>query len=125
MPSFLVILAQAASGGDQSSNLLGIAALVAALVPLILGIIAYARRQPSGEGVAAELVDDARDRVNRLKDDIVELNGSLARCRAARASMDKDIEVLRAQSQLKDMEIGSLQGRLADCRKALEEAKPE
>lgn len=112
----LTNIAQAAPPGDQSGNLLGIAAIVAAIVPLILGLIAYYRR--SGPSPDPGLVDDAHRRVELLRADIADLTKSLEQCRAER-------RVMTAEAKVKDMEIGSLQGRLADCRKALEEAGGE
>lgn len=103
----LALIAQAAAP-DQSSNLLAIAALIAAVVPLGVAAITYARRDRSD----TPLDEDAVERVKRLKADIAELTRNVEDCRRER-------RVEHAEGRVKDMHIGSLEAQLAEAKKQL------
>jgi chromosome segregation ATPase len=115
---FTLLLAQAAdTGGPGSSNLLGIAAIIAAVVPIVLAVLNYALKRGNGDTAAtASAIEDARERVELLKADRDDLSARLEQCRA-------DRQVRDAEARVKDMMIGDLTGRLSEANRALERAE--
>jgi hypothetical protein len=110
----LLIFAQAQSSSD-ATVLLGIAAI---LGPVAIVVAAWINRARRSRADPSDLAGDALERVARLKADIAELTANLEACRVER-------RVMTSEARVKDMEIGSLQGRLADMRRRLEELEAD
>lgn len=119
------VIAQSASGGgDPGSLLIGVAAILAALVPLVIAQLARHRRsdEPEPEPEPDGLYADARRRIDLLVETVKDLEVQLRDCRTERARLTRELAECAARERLTVMEIGDLEHRLADARAALEKA---
>lgn len=119
MPTTL--LAQATTGTDPSTLIVGIGSLVVALATAYGLFRASSKRKGDDNHEADDgLQDAARGRIRILADTITDLEGQLRDCRAERVRLTRENAEHTARAHLADRTIGDLERRLADARAELE-----
>lgn len=119
----LLLLLPFAAGDAASSpgaTLLGVAAIIGAVVPIVLAVIKLvSRNADEADGDEADSTA-ALDRLRFLQDTVTEL-------KAERAELREDGRLMRSELQVKDMRIGQLEALLATAKsqiRAMQEGSP-
>lgn len=119
--------------GDTSGLLIGIGAILAALVPLGVALVHVSRNRGNDDDAEDdERIADARERIAFLRGTIKQQTEVIRdieererTCLDRARHLQRDLDYRQSLDQVKAMEIGSLQGLLAETRRERDQLREE
>ena len=101
----LPLAAESAAGGD-AATLVGIGAILAAIVPLAIAVVNRKRKPDTG----SEDVELLTQRVAMLKDSVNDLTSDLERCRHERQTTEAELRIAHLKTLELEATIRALRG---------------